>query len=293
MHIVVTGGTGFIGAPLCRALQAAGHVVTIVGRRPGYVPARIVTWDRVGEVVAAADAIVHLAGAPVAEGRWTAARKREIRESRVLTTRAVVEAIAAASTRPRVLVGGSAIGWYGPHGDEPLDESAPSGDGFLAEVCRDWEAETVRAEAFGVRTVRLRIGVVLGAGGGALAQMLTPFRAGLGGPLGSGRQVVSWIHRDDVIGLVQAALAGEGYRGAVNATAPTPVTNRELATTLGRLLARPALLPAPGFALRLLLGEMASMLLTGQRVLPRVATDQGYTWKYPAIADALRACLDG
>lgn len=292
MRIVVTGGTGFIGAPLCRVLQAAGHAVTIVGRRPAYVPARTVTWDQVGAAVADAEAVVNLAGEPVAGGRWTAARKREILDSRVLTTRAVVEAIAAAPTRPHVLVSSSAVGWYGPHGDEELGESAPAGDDFLAGVCRAWEAEAARAQTLAVRVVRLRIGIVLGPDGGALGRMLVPFRAGIGGPLGGGRQVMSWIHRDDVIGLVQAALAGDGYLGAVNATAPHPVTNREFASTLGRVLSRPAFLPTPALVLRLALGEMADMLLSGQRVLPRVASEQGYVWKQATLEAALRACLE-
>src|SRR5262249_24493844 len=182
--------------------------------------------------------------------------------------------------------------WYGPRGDEELDESAPAGDDFLAGVCRAWEAEATRAEALGVRVVRLRIGIVLAADGGALARMLVPFRAGIGGPLGRGRQVMSWIHRDDVIGIVQAALAGDGYLGAVNATAPHPVANREFASTLGRVLSRPAFLPAPALGLRLALGEMADMLLSGQRVLPGVASARGYAWKHGTLDAALRACLE-
>src|SRR5262249_53776109 len=193
---------------------------------------------------------------------------------------------------PRVPGGGGGVGGYGPPGGGGPGGGAPAGDDFLAGVCRAWEAEAARAQTLAVRVVRLRIGIVLGPDGGALGRMLVPFRAGIGGPLGGGRQVMSWIHRDDVIGLVQAALAGDGYLGAVNATAPHPVTNREFASTLGRVLSRPAFLPTPALVLRLALGEMADMLLSGQRVLPRVASEQGYVWKQATLEAALRACLE-
>lgn len=292
MRVVVTGGTGFIGGALCRALRVAGHAVTIVGRKPGYVPVLTVTWDRAAEVVREADAIVNLAGEPIAGGRWTAARRREIVDSRVLATRALVDAMTASAARPKTLVSASAIGYYGSRGDEAIDEAAPGGAGFLADVCTAWEAEARRAEPLGVRVVRLRIGIVLAPDGGALARMLVPFRAGLGGPLGSGRQVMSWIHRDDLVAMILAALGSDAWHGAVNGTTPSPVTNREFAQTLGRVLGRPAVLPAPGFALRLVLGEMADVLLTGQRVLPAVAEAQGFSWRHPTLSGALEACVE-
>jgi uncharacterized protein len=291
MRVLLTGGTGFIGASLNRALRGAGHAVTVVSRDPGRVTSSAVSWDRVGEVVRGADALVNLAGAPIAGARWTAAQKQRIRESRVTATRALVDAAGAAATPPAVLVSASAVGYYGPRGDEPLDESAPAGEGFLADVCRAWEVEAERAETLGMRVVRLRIGVVLGPGGGALARMQAPFRAFVGGPLGSGRQWMSWIHVDDVAGLILGALGSERYRGPVNATAPRPVTNREFCATLGRTLARPSWLPAPAFALRLAFGEMADMLLTGQRVVPRAAEQSGYRWRYPELLTALRASV--
>jgi uncharacterized protein (TIGR01777 family) len=291
VRVVLTGGTGFIGAPLREALSAAGHEVVVVSRDSANRGAGAVGWDAVGAAVAGAGAVVNLAGEPIAARRWSAAQKRRILESRVQATRALVDAMGAAPARPAVFVSGSAVGYYGPHGDEPLDESAPAGAGFLAEVCAAWEAEALRAEALGVRTVRLRIGVVLAREGGALARMLPPFRAFVGGPLGGGRQWMSWIHRDDVIGLVLEALARETWQGAVNATAPQPVTNAEFSRALGDVLARPAALRAPAVALRLALGEMADMLLTGQRVLPAAATGHGFRWRYPDARAALRASV--
>jgi uncharacterized protein (TIGR01777 family) len=203
----------------------------------------------------------------------------------------LVDAVASARRRPGLLLSASAIGWYGSRGDDPLDETAAPGDDFLAGVCRAWEEEAKRAETLGVRVVRLRIGVVLAADGGALARMLPPFRAFAGGPIGSGRQWTSWIHRDDVKGLVLAVLADDRWRGPVNATAPVPVRNVEFARTLGRTLGRPSWLPVPALALRLALGEMSDMLLGGQRVLPAAAERAGYAWRYPDLAGALAASV--
>ena len=292
MRVLLTGGTGFIGDPVARALRAAGHDVTIVSRHPGYVPAKAIAWDAVAAAVAETDAVVNLAGEPIAEGRWTPARKAGILASRVDATRVVVEGLRAAAKRPGVLVSASAVGFYGPHGDEALDETAPAGEGFLADVCRQWEAEAFRARDLGVRVAALRIGVVLGPGGGALAKMLLPFRACLGGPLGSGTQWMSWIHRDDVVGLVLAALDGAAYAGPVNATAPAPARNRDFTRALARAVHRPAVLPAPAFALRLALGEMADILLTGQRVVPAAATAAGYAFRHPDLDAALAASID-
>jgi hypothetical protein len=289
MRVLVTGGTGFIGVAVCRALRSAGHAVIVVSRRPEAGREDEVGWEQVPDAVRAADAIVNLAGEPIADGRWTPLRKERIRESRVNATRALVDAVAESSARPSVLVSASAVGYYGSRGDEPLDETSGAGTGFLATVCQAWEQEAMRAEPLGLRVVRLRIGVVLANDGGALARMMPAFRAFLGGPLGSGRQWMSWIHRDDVVGLVLAALGSPRLRGAVNATAPQPVTNREFAEALGHALGRPAFMRVPALALRLGLGEMADMLLTGQRVFPAAAERGGYRWRFAELGRALRA----
>jgi hypothetical protein len=291
MHVLVTGATGLVGRPLLRALAAAGHAVTIVSRTPGRAPTRAIGWDGVAGIMSEVDAVVNLAGEPVAAGRWTAGRKHAIRASRVEGTRAIVQAMGTAAKRPAVLVNASATGYYGPRGDEPVDETTPAGTDYLANVCRAWEAEALAAEAAEVRVVRLRIGIVLSADGGALGRMVLPFRACLGGPIGSGKQWMPWIHVDDVCGLVVAALAGGTWQGAVNATAPEPVRNREFARTLGAALGRPAVLPVPALALRLALGEMASILLQGQRAVAAAAGAFGYTFKHPALAGALADCL--
>lgn len=291
MHVLVTGATGLVGRPLVRALAAAGHGVTAVSRRPGRAALRAVGWDEVPGVISEVDAVVNLAGEPVAEGRWTEARKHAIRASRVDGTRAIVEAMRGATKRPAVLINASAAGYYGPCGDEVVEETHAAGSDFLANVCKAWEAEAAAAEALDVRVVRLRIGIVLAADGGALGRMLTPFRACLGGPIGGGAQWMPWIHRDDACGLVVAALAGDAWRGAVNATAPEPVRNREFTHTLGRALGRPAVLPLPGFALRLALGEMAAILLSGQRAVPAAALKCGYDFRHPTLPEALADCL--
>ncbi|HUE29671.1 MAG TPA: TIGR01777 family oxidoreductase [Verrucomicrobiae bacterium] len=293
MRVLVTGGTGFIGAALCQALAGAGHTVTVVTRDPQRTGGAAIGWEGVSAAVRETDALVNLAGEPLGSGRWDARQKQLIRDSRVRVTRTLVGAVAAGEPRPKVLVNASAIGYYGPRADEVLDESAGPGTGFLADVCRAWEEAALAAEDLGLRVVRLRLGVVLAADGGALARMLPPFRAFLGGPIGSGRQWMSWIHRDDVTGLVADTLANESYHGAVNATAPQPVTNRDFARMLGRVLARPAWLPTPAFALRLMVGEMADLLLSGQRVLPGVADRLGYRWRFTELGGALQASIQG
>jgi hypothetical protein len=237
------------------------------------------------------DVVVNLAGSPIADKRWTPQTKEQLRQSREGTTTAIVTTLAKLKTRPVLLLNASAIGFYGPRGDEELTEDAPSGDGFLASLCREWEGAAGAAERLGVRVVTPRIGVVLGREGGALARMLPIFRLGLGGPLGRGTQWMSWIHVEDLVGLLMF-LMSNAAGGPVNATAPHPVTNAEFSRTLGRALGKPAFLPAPGFAMKLMLGEMAEeLLLTGQRVLPRRAQSLGFHFRFPFIAGALNDIL--
>ena len=298
MRVLITGGTGFIGSGLCRTLLSAGHEVSVISRSVSALPVqgpRYVPWDRAAwrDAMGQADAVVNLAGESIAAKRWTLEQKARIRESRVETTRRLVEAMATGPQRPSVLVSASAIGIYGDRGDAPVDESSTPGAGFLADTCQAWEAEARRAEPLGVRVVRLRIGLVLAPGGGALQKMAPPFRWFVGGPLGSGWQWVSWVHRDDVVRLIEWALARGDCAGALNATAPTPVTMSDFCRAVGQSLRRPSWLPAPALALKLLLGEMADMLLTGQRVMPRAALSAGFIFRYPALAQALDACKIG
>ncbi|MBI3321719.1 MAG: TIGR01777 family protein [Candidatus Omnitrophica bacterium] len=297
MRLLVAGGTGFIGAPLCRRLAQQGYRLFVYTRSPGdyrdepgieYLPLRPDTWTH---TLAGIGGVINLAGEPIAASRWSAAQKQLIRASRVEMTRHLVEAMAEMPEPPPVLVSASAVGYYGARGDEELAEADAPGRGFLAETCQAWEAEARRAEALGVRVVRLRIGLVLGADGGALAKMVPPFRAYVGGPLGSGRQWVSWVHRDDVIGLVEWALTHPELAGAVNATAPQPVRMAAFCRELGRALRRPSWAPAPAPVLRLLLGEMADLLVTGQRVVPQAALQAGYPFRFPSLAEALSECL--
>ena len=297
MRVVVAGGTGFIGAALCRHLVQDGHDVVVLSRispqtsfhpKLTYCSWQTAAWR---QLFAHGSAVINLAGASVAGQRWSASRKHVLRASRIQTTRTLVEAIAAAPSKPAVLINASAIGYYGPRGDEQLDETAARGDGFLAQLCQEWEHEAQRAELLGVRVVRLRIGLVLGPRGGALAAMVPPFRFLLGGPLGSGKQWLSWIHRDDVIGLIAWALTHSHVSGALNATTPTPVTMREFCRTLGGVMHRPSWAPVPSMVLRTLLGEMADMLLTGQRAAPAAALRQGYTFRFPELSAALDHCL--
>jgi len=290
---LVTGATGFIGRRLLPWLKWP-VVLTRNPERAGTAlrNVEIHRWEPESgpppaEAFREVDTVFHLAGESVAAGRWSAARKQRIRDSRVLGTRHLVAALAALKERPAVLVSASAIGYYGDRGDETLDEEALPGDDFLAGVCQEWEAEANRATELGIRVVTPRLGIVLGKGGGALERMLTPFKLGLGGRLGSGRQWMSWIHIDDLIGLL--LYAGPGHiSGPMNAVAPNPVTNREFTRELAGALHRPAILPVPEFALKLAFGEMAAVLLSSQRVVPAVAQRTGYRFQYPRLADALR-----
>jgi uncharacterized protein (TIGR01777 family) len=297
MRIVITGGTGFLGRPLVDALAAGGDQITVLTRGSGQSAGkgvRFVTWTPDGTAGAwsreidGADAVVNLAGEPIAAKRWTAAHKDRVLETRRRATRSVAAAINAASTRPALLLNGSAVGYYGPCGDEVITEDAPAGSDFLAQVCVSWETEAQAAATDRTRVVRLRTGLVLERDGGALPQMLPPFWFGAGGPVGSGRQYWPWIHRADWIALTRWILQTPAISGAVNATAPNPVTNREFAKALGRAMHRPSFMPAPAFALRLLLGEMADgLLLSGQRAIPRRAEQGGFVFRYRQIDEAL------
>ncbi|MGH9661827.1 MAG: TIGR01777 family oxidoreductase [Bryobacteraceae bacterium] len=274
MQVALTGGTGFIGRRLVERLRQAGHAPLLLRRGDFDALER----DKPG-------AVVHLAGEPIAQ-RWTAAAKVRIRDSRVAGTRRLVEAMSTLSPRPRTLVCASAIGYYGNRGEEVLTESSAPGDGFLPATCREWEAQAEIAESLGMRVVRLRTGIVLGRGGGALEKMLPPFRMCAGGRLGSGRQWMSWIHIDDLTGLILHALE-HPLTGPLNGVAPNPVTNAEFTCLLGRALRRPAVLPAPAFGLRFILGEMAQILLDSTRVLPKAAEAGGYRFTYPTLDAAL------
>ena len=302
MNIVVSGGTGFIGRVLSHSLVHDGHRVTVLSRNPREaVPVlgpdiRIETWDAQmpgtwERVLDEADAVVNLAGNSIADARWTPERKRALVESRVETTRLLVQALTRVATRPRTLINASAIGFYGPRDAMPIDESTPAGSGFLADLCVAWEREAVMAEPLGMRVVRLRIGMVLEKDGGALPRMLPPFRAFLGGPISPGHQWISWIHRQDLIDLIQWILTHPSISGPVNAVAPSAVTMREFCHVLGQVLHRPSWLPVPELALRVALGELGTLLTTGQRVEPRVALRSGYTFHFPTLKPALQAIL--
>jgi NAD dependent epimerase/dehydratase family enzyme len=321
MIIAVTGSTGLVGSALVHALEADGHDVRRLVRREVRNQQEI-RWDpAAGQIDAAGlvsvDAVVHLAGENLAAHRWTDAFKEQIRSSRVAGTRLLCEALAKCLSQdqgkgdsrifprglgktgsvpdgfgPQVLCSASAIGYYGDRGQEQLDESSPPGHGFLPEVCSEWEAATDPARAAGMRVVNLRIGVVLSAHGGALSRMLPPFRMGVGGVIGSGRQVISWIALDDLVSAIQFVLANPMLTGPVNAVAPEPATNRELTKTLGRVLGRPTILPLPAFAARLAFGEMANeLLLGGARVEPKALLEAGFSFAYPRLEPALRHVL--
>ena len=296
MRIVVSGSTGLIGSALQPVLTRAGHeVVPLVRRAPG--PAeRAIQWDPERGTIdrsglEGADAVIHLAGENVF-GRWTPAKKNRIRDSRVVGTHLVTEAIAGLQRRPRVLLAASAVGYYGDRGDESLNEQSAPGEDFLAHVSRDWEAATSGALRAGVRVVNMRFGIALTPTGGALAKMLPPFRLGLGGHVGSGNQYVSWIALDDLVAAITYVLASDALVGPVNMTAPHPVTNRELAKTLGRVLGRPAVVAVPGFALRMAFGaDSAELLESGQRVVPARLLGSGFRFRFETLESALRGML--
>jgi uncharacterized protein len=298
MNILVTGASGLIGSALLPSLANAGHAITRMTRSEPRAGERAVRWDPMGAPLDASalngvEAVVHLAGETIAQ-RWTSEVKARIRESRVKGTQVLCESLARMPTPPKVLVSASAVGYYGNRGGEVLTEESGAGQGFLAEICRAWEAATEPATRRGVRVVPLRFGVVLSTAGGALAKMLPPFRLGIGGMLGGGQQYMSWVALDDAVGVIQYALVTESLRGPTNAVSPNAVTNQEFTKTLGKVLGRPTVVPMPAFAARLMFGEMADeLLLASARVQPTKLQASGYAFRYPDLTAALRYLLEG
>ncbi len=301
MRVLVTGATGFIGRALVPALQREGHTVVAWTRSPARARARLGAEieaagpgpDALARALESCDAVVNLAGEPILGGRWTAARRQVLVESRVGFTSRLVDAMAAAPRRPRVLLSGSAVGYYGDRGDETLEEGSAPGRGLLADLCVDWESAARRAEPLGARVVLLRTGVVLGRDGGALAQMLPPFRLGLGGPVASGRQYLPWVHLHDLVAVIVSALADERMRGPINGVGPAPATSREFAGALGRALGRPAFLPVPSLALRALFGQASEVLVASQRAVPAALARLGFAFAFPTLDAALADVLGG
>lgn len=296
MRVVIAGGSGFLGRALQNHLRHQGHVAVVLTRRPTPNGSDAVTWAPDGSAgpwtaaLADADAVVNLAGEHLAAKRWTAARKAVLRSSRILSTRSIVRAIRAATPRPRALLNVSGTGYYGERRDAIVTEATPAGTDFLALLCADWEREAERA-ADVTRVVRMRNGAVLHPSSGALKEMLLPFRLGIGGPVGSGRQYLPWIHLDDWVALVTWLIEASDAHGAFNLTTPLPTTNAEFSHALGRALRRPAITPVPGFALRALYGEIAGTLLTGQRAIPQRATEMGFSFRFAEIDVALHHLL--
>ena len=294
MKILVSGASGMVGSALCDVLKSQNNIVVRLTR--GKAEAGEVFWDPMAgkldsDALAGVEAVVHLAGENIA-GRWTDAKKIAIRESRILGTKTLCDALLKLKVAPNVFISASAIGFYGNRGDELLTESSPPGSGFLPDVCREWEAASDPLERVGIRTVRLRFGVILSRKGGALAKMLTPFKLGVGGVIGSGKQYMSWITLDDVIGVIEFALNNATLAGPVNTVARHAVTNHDFTKTLGKVLNRPTVLPMPAFAARLVFGEMANDLLLGStRVKPERLTASGYVYKHPELEDALKAAI--
>ncbi len=294
MKILITGSTGLVGSALCQDLVRAGHTVCRLIRpgtsaaaarnAPGFDVNWIPATGELGGAAVGADAVVNLAGAPIADRRWTPQRKELLRTSRIDSLRALVAALAKMSARPRVLVSASATGYYGNRGDETLTEASAPGNDFLSVTAKDWEAEAIKAEALGIRVVRARFGVILSKDGGALPQMMRPFKFGVGGKLGSGKQWLSWITLDDTVAILRLALENANLSGPINIVSPQPVTNAEFTKTLAAAIHRPALFPAPAFALRLILGEMAdALLLSSQRALPAQLQKLNYQFQHPDL----------
>jgi uncharacterized protein (TIGR01777 family) len=297
MRILISGGSGLVGSAATAALQADGHTVAHLVRPGGAIKQGDVGWDPTRATVDLAgiegtEVVIHLSGAGIGDGRWTSARKQMLRSSRIDTTRVLVDSLSKLKQKPRTLLVASAIGYYGNAGDEILTESSANGTDFLALLCRDWEAEARRAAPLGIRTATLRFGIILSGKGGAVPRMLTPFKLGLGGRLGSGKQWMSWIAIEDVVGIIRFAIANEQVNGPVNVVAPNPVRNEEFTRLLAGMLHRPAIFPAPAFVLKLAMGEMADAVLLGSdRVLPERLLAAGYSFRFQILEPALRAAV--
>lgn len=305
MKVAITGASGFVGSRLVEKLHTEGNQVVVLTRNfaaaqkvfpdssfpnvevIAYTPTQSGSWQ---QAIASCDGVVNLAGEPIADGRWTPERKQEILNSRKLGTQKIVEAIALANPKPKVLVNASAIGYYGTSETATLDEASKPGEDFLAQVCLDWEAEAQKVTQLGVRLVILRLGIVLGMGG-AIAKMITPFKLFAGGPIGSGRQWFSWIHREDLVNLIIQALTRSDMEGVLNATAPNPVRMTQLADTMGQVMNRPSWLPVPALALEALLGDGAMVVLEGQQVIPKRTLASGFNYEYPTVKQALAEIL--
>jgi uncharacterized protein len=297
MKVLISGASGLVGTAVTDALRKEGHTVAQFVRPGGNARPGDVCWDPASGTVdvaamEGADAVICLSGASVGEGRWSAARKKVLRDSRVDTTRVLADSVGRLKQKPHVFIAASAIGYYGSRGDEILTESSTAGNDFIALLAREWESESLRAELAGIRTVILRFGVILSPKGGALARMVLPFKLGAGGRLGSGKQWMSWVALDDVVQIIRGAIADERMRGPVNVAAPGPVQNEEFTRMLAKVLHRPAIFPAPAFALRIALGEMAdSLLLASQRVIPEKLRAAGYQFRFENLEAALRPLL--
>ncbi len=297
MKILITGGTGFIGRHVCKNLVQQGHELTVLSRRSNEV--KSVCGQNTTAIASLKEltpdnnfnALINLAGEPIANARWTVARKKVLRDSRIGITNQLIEFIARAETKPMVMVSGSAIGFYGDQGDSALDEQSEYFDDFSHDLCADWEQSANQAAEMGIRTCILRTGLVIGKQGGFIQRMLLPFKLGLGGKIGDGRQWMSWIHRADLVEIIELMLSSDNMNGIYNGTAPNPVTNLEFTQSLAKTLNRRALLPLPGPLLKLMLGEMSELLLGGQRVIPKRLKEQGYNFKFATLDEALADIL--
>jgi uncharacterized protein len=301
MRVTLTGATGLVGRRLVAALKQRGDEVTVLSRSPEKAQSRLgveaMAWNPAEEpapvaALAGRDGVVHLAGEPVSQ-RWNDEVKRRIVDSRVASTHNLVATLREADPRPKVLVSASGVGYYGPHGDERITESDPAAPDFLGQLCVDWEGAADTAKELGVRVAYVRTGIALDPSGGALKTMLPPFKLGLGGPIGGGQQYMPWIHIDDLVGIYLAALDGDQWTGALNGAAPEPVPQKAFAKALGRALRRPAFAPAPKFALKLMMGEMAEIATTGVRAVPERPLQLGYSFAHPDLDEALRSLLNG